>query len=407
MRKFWKVFALYVTLLLGGSVCFAQSTTASSIGVVDTDSFTWSKCTVTVNFVTAPNNPSFNSYVWTGGTLLPQYTTSCNGSGAFSISIPSTTSINPIGSNWQFQICPNATSGCVIYTTSLTGTSQDLTTSINAITKGPRFNGPNLWGYGPIEISTSVNTGTQFFNTTTSACQQYTGSAWQACGNGGISTLSGDANGPSNSNTVTGIRGNSIPTLSTGCLQWTGSALSWGTCGSSGVTSFTGDGTIINNAASTGAVTATLATQTANTILAGPSTGSAVTPTFRALVNKDVPAASFSALTDSSAVTATGTGGLNNNYTWTLVHTTGTRTLALSSLTAGQFFIIEYTQDSTGGAALTGAGCMGTNTDWRLSTNAGFATQSSGWTIAIQTGANAVGVITGWYDGTYCYVVVN
>lgn len=52
--------------------------------------------------------------------------------------------------------------------------------------------------------------------------------------------------------------------------------------GTAPVTSFTGDGIVLNNSASTGAVTATLATHTAGTYLGGPYSGSAATPTFKA-----------------------------------------------------------------------------------------------------------------------------
>lgn len=56
-----------------------------------------------------------------------------------------------------------------------------------------------------------------------------------------------------------------------------------------GVATFSGDGVFYNNAASTGAVTLSLANQLANCILAGPTTGSPATPTCRALVTGDLP----------------------------------------------------------------------------------------------------------------------
>lgn len=77
-------------------------------------------------------------------------------------------------------------------------------------------------------------------------------------------------------------------------LNYTASthAISCGTSGGAGgsVSSWTGDTVLHNNSASTGAVTETLATQTANTVLAGPTSGSAATPTMRALVTADLPA---------------------------------------------------------------------------------------------------------------------
>lgn len=94
------------------------------------------------------------------------------------------------------------------------------------------------------------------------------------------------------------------------CLEYSangGSFACLSTGGSSGVSSFTGDSVVLNNSASTGAVTATLATHSANTVFAGPSSGSAATPTFRALVPADLPAGTGTVT--SIATTSPITGG--------------------------------------------------------------------------------------------------
>lgn len=59
--------------------------------------------------------------------------------------------------------------------------------------------------------------------------------------------------------------------------------------GGGAVSSVSGDGSIYTNSASVGAVTLTLGNQSANTIFAGPASGSATTPTFRALAAADLP----------------------------------------------------------------------------------------------------------------------
>lgn len=70
----------------------------------------------------------------------------------------------------------------------------------------------------------------------------------------------------------------------------------------------------------TGTLTATLATQSINTVFAGPSTGSAAAPTFRTLVDADIPAAiaRTAAPTFSGTVTMTGplimSGGVEYFY---------------------------------------------------------------------------------------------
>jgi hypothetical protein len=79
--------------------------------------------------------------------------------------------------------------------------------------------------------------------------------------------------------------------------QYCGADGAWHTLSSGGtVTSvtFTGDGVLDSSTPGTavttsGTVTATIKTQSANTVLAGPATGSAVAPTFRTLVNADIP----------------------------------------------------------------------------------------------------------------------
>lgn len=58
--------------------------------------------------------------------------------------------------------------------------------------------------------------------------------------------------------------------------------------GGSGVSSVTGDGTVFNNAASSGAVTLSLANQAANTLFSGPAAGGAAAPSFRAMVAADL-----------------------------------------------------------------------------------------------------------------------
>lgn len=87
-------------------------------------------------------------------------------------------------------------------------------------------------------------------------------------------------------------------------LGTNGSLASWVASGSGSVTSagFTGDGVIFNSVVSGSPITASgtfapsLLTQTANTCLAGPTSGSASAPTFRALVGADLPNPSTSSI---------------------------------------------------------------------------------------------------------------
>lgn len=90
---------------------------------------------------------------------------------------------------------------------------------------------------------------------------------------------------------------------------WTGSAWSALASGSGTVSSvalaapslFTISGSPVTT---TGTLTLALSTQTANTVFAGPTTGSAAAPTFRALVAADIPS-SLTSSTSGNAATAT------------------------------------------------------------------------------------------------------
>ena len=74
------------------------------------------------------------------------------------------------------------------------------------------------------------------------------------------------------------------------------------------------------NAAGIATITSTLDNQTAATIFAGPATGSATAPTFRTLVDTDLPVATVStngAMKPGTGLTVTGGGALNHTNTAT------------------------------------------------------------------------------------------
>ncbi len=116
-----------------------------------------------------------------------------------------------------------------------------------------------------------------------------------------------------------------------------------------------------------GAVSST-ATQTANTVLSGPTTGSAAAPTFRALVAADVPSLTLSKISNAgtmaaqnaSAVAITG-GTLNNqiriNLDTGLIKGDDVNTSGQWDLAAGIFYSSEIDADTlfvSGDASITG-----------------------------------------------------
>lgn len=108
---------------------------------------------------------------------------------------------------------------------------------------------------------------------------------------------------------------------------------------------------------STGTLTGTLATQSANVVWAGPTTGSAASPTFRALVAADLPPVPGSGLTGVVPVANGGTG-LSSGTSGGILAFTASGTVASSgALTANRLVI-------GGGAGVvpTVVGSLGTTT---------------------------------------------
>jgi hypothetical protein len=122
-----------------------------------------------------------------------------------------------------------------------------------------------------------------------------------------------------------------------------------GGAGSGTVTSvaMTGDGTVLNSTVTgspvttSGTLAPSLKTQTANTVLAGPTSGGAVAPTFRSLVSGDLPAGTGTV----TSVTFTGDGTVLSSTPSEAVTTSGTVTASLA--TAGANTVLGNATGST------------------------------------------------------------
>ena len=183
---------------------------------------------------------------------------------------------------------------------------------------------------------------------------------------------------------------------------------------------FTGDGTILSSTPSSavttsGTVTATLKTQTANTVLAGPTTGSAANPTFRALVAADVPTLNQNTTGSAGSVAAaniTGTTLASNVVTSSLTSVGTLTSLACSGaitdtqsmgVTSTDGLLLANTTNATSSAQqwsprlhLQGQGWSTTNTnsqscDWiaEVAPVSGAATPTSYLFIRYATGGGA------------------
>jgi len=87
---------------------------------------------------------------------------------------------------------------------------------------------------------------------------------------------------------------------------------------------------------SSGTLTGALTTQAVNSIFAGPSSGAAASPTFRALTTTDIPALSYAPLTSGTSILyGNGSGGFSNVTVGTgLSFTTGTLAATSSTVSA-------------------------------------------------------------------------
>ena len=126
-----------------------------------------------------------------------------------------------------------------------------------------------------------------------------------------------------------------------------------------GVTSvgFEGDGTVLSSTESgpvtgSGILSATLLTQSANLILAGPATGSAAKPTFRSLVSADIP--NNAANTSGTASNLSGTPALPNGTTAT---TQGSGDS--STKLATDAFVSTALENGPNDSGVSGIGIMG------------------------------------------------
>jgi len=85
----------------------------------------------------------------------------------------------------------------------------------------------------------------------------------------------------------------------------------------------------------TGTLTGTLATQTANIIFAGPSTGGAAVPTFRSLVSADIPTLDFAKITSGTVPVGQGGTGITTTPSNGQIPIGDGTTYSAAALTAG------------------------------------------------------------------------
>lgn len=182
MKKLLKIGILFV-LSFAGDWLSAQSTTVSAT-VTDSAGNVWANGTYKITFRPVPNIPG--PYVWSGGGTLPtQFTGTLDGSGHFSVSIPSNSAISPSGSQWTFTVAPFASSTAGVISTAVTGGSVDLSAPMTA-TFPPiqAFPTPMSFAYADSNQVPAPGAGQVYFNTTSLTLRYFNGSIWSPIGSG-------------------------------------------------------------------------------------------------------------------------------------------------------------------------------------------------------------------------------
>jgi hypothetical protein len=208
----------------------------------------------------------------------------------------------------------NGTSNATVtMKTTITGLLKGNGTAISAAVSGV--------DYAPPTSGTSIlygNGAGGFSNVTIGSGVSFTGGTLSATGSGGtVTSVTGTTPISSSGGTTPNISISQATTSTNGYL----SSTDWNTFnnkGSGTVTSvalslpsiFTVTGSPVTT---TGTLTGSLNSQTANIVFAGPSTGSPATPTFRALVSSDIPALNY-----VTAVSGTSPISVTSGYTPTV-----------------------------------------------------------------------------------------
>ena len=273
-----------------------------------------------------PNSALTNSSITVGSTAI-----SLGGSTTTIAGLTSVTSTTFVGA-----LTGNASSA----TTATTATTATNATNI-AITD----NTSSVSTYYPVlSVATSGNnpattssTKISFVpNTGVLTATSFSGAGTGLTGTASSLSIGGNAATATSATTSTNIAGGSnlqipyntaagttsfiaAPTVASTYLQYNGSGFTWTSAAGLGtVTSvalslpsiFTVSGSPVTTS---GTLTGTFNTQTANTVFAGPASGAAATPTFRALVSLDIP--NNAANTSGTASNVTGTVAIINGGT--------------------------------------------------------------------------------------------
>jgi hypothetical protein len=182
---------LFFVLLLFSLPVYAQTTTVSATGITDSDPQIWASGTWSATFLPNPQYTNLNTYNIAGVPLNPnllKYSGALDATGSFTqAGMYDNTRVAPIGSTWSFTFCPKASVQCTtIPNLSISGTTDNITTSVNTFIKAVRFPAVNAaYGYADAEVYPTPSPGGSYFNVTSNTLRIWTGTIWISSGSGG------------------------------------------------------------------------------------------------------------------------------------------------------------------------------------------------------------------------------
>jgi len=170
------LFLLYLTL---GWTAFAQNTTVSGT-IVDTDGTVWANGSWQAQLINP--NGGVPLYCNGGGAVVTQYSGVLNGSGAFSQVMADNTQVCPAGTLWQFTFASHTSAqASQISALVISGTTFNISSYATLNITAPRIKIGNLAGiyaYTDAEIINQAP-GNMYWNVSSLATRQWTGSIWQ------------------------------------------------------------------------------------------------------------------------------------------------------------------------------------------------------------------------------------
>jgi hypothetical protein len=139
MKKFLFVFVLLISGTNLYSQCVGNCTTVTGT-IQDSSTQLWVNAIVTATIIPPFGNPS---QLLNNGVPIndPSNIFITDSSGTFTFSLDNNSLVSPAGSQWKFNICPNATVAvCTAITVGISGTTMDISSQINSFILPPIVN---------------------------------------------------------------------------------------------------------------------------------------------------------------------------------------------------------------------------------------------------------------------------